>query len=78
MNYIDVIIFLIVLFVYIHVNYHLNTSNNLEIYTMDNLLKDKLEEICNIKQPLKFKYTDINTKLFSDKFDSKQFGVNLK
>ena len=58
MNYLDVLIFVIVLFIYLHIYYHFNTSNDMEIYTMDELIKEKLEEICNIKQPLKFKYND--------------------
>ena len=58
MNYLDVLIFVIVLFIYLHIYYHFNTSNDMEIYTMDELIKERLEEICNTKQPLKFKYND--------------------
>ena len=53
---INFIIFLITLFVYIHINFHLKVTNDLEIYEADELTKDKLEEICDIKQPLLFKY----------------------
>ena len=58
MNYLDITIFLIVLFIYLHVYYHLKSSNDMEIYTLDEPIKNKLEEICNIKQPLKFNYND--------------------
>ena len=62
MNYLDIIIFIIVLFVYLHIYYHFKTSSDMEIYTLENLMKERLEEICNIKQPLKFSYphNDLN------------------
>ena len=41
------IIFCIVLFLYLHLQYHLKTSDDLEVYTIDNPSKDKLEEICD-------------------------------
>ena len=50
------IVFCIVLFLYLHIHYHLKTSNDLEVYTIDNPSKNKLEEICNIRQPVVFKY----------------------
>ena len=53
---ISFIIFLITLFIYIHINFHLKTNNDLEIYDVDEINKEKLEEICDLKQPLLFKY----------------------
>ena len=50
------IVFCIVLFFYLHIHYHLKTSNDLEVYTIDNPSKNKLEEICNIRQPVVFKF----------------------
>ena len=44
-------IFMIVLFIYTHIYYNLKTSSDLEVYQVDNLSKDKLEEICNYRQP---------------------------
>ena len=49
---ISVFIFCIVLFLYLHIQYHLKTSNDLEIYTIDNPSKEKLEEICDLRQPV--------------------------
>ena len=49
---ITIFIFSIVLFLYLHVQYHLKTSSDLEIYTIDNPTKEKLEEICDLRQPV--------------------------
>ena len=48
----ELIIFLIVLFLYIHVNYHIKTSNDPEIYEYNETSKEKLEEMCDLKQPV--------------------------
>lgn len=58
--FLTVIIFSIVLFLYIHMNFHLNTSDDLEVYTIENVSKDRLEEICNLKQPVLFHYNNEN------------------
>jgi len=58
--FLTVIIFSIVLFLYIHMNFHLNTSNDLEVYTIENVSKDRLEEISNLKQPVLFNYENEN------------------
>ena len=49
---ITIFIFFIVLFLYLHIQYQLKTSNDLEIYTIDDPSKDKLEEICDLRQPV--------------------------
>jgi len=51
-------IFCLVLFVYLHIQFHLKTSNELEIYEIDDVSKDKLEEICDIRQPVIFDYNN--------------------
>ena len=51
-----VLIFCIVLFLYLHVYFHLKTSNDLEVYEIEQPSKDKLEEICDIRQPVLFDY----------------------
>ena len=58
--FLTIIIFSIVLFLYIHMNFHLDTSNDLEVYTIENVSKDRLEEICNLKQPVLFEYKNQN------------------
>jgi len=57
MNYlISFFIFCLVLFLYLHIYYQLKTSNDLEVFTIQNPSKDKLEEICDIRQPVIFDF----------------------
>ena len=57
MNYIlFIFIFLIVLFVYLHINHQLKVSNDLGIIDLDKPTKEELEEECDSKQPVIFKY----------------------
>ena len=51
-----VLVFCIVLFLYLHVYFHLKTSDDLEIYEIENPSKDKLEEICDLRQPVLFQF----------------------
>jgi len=48
----------IVLFLYLHVAYHVKTSNDLEIFELENPEKAKLEEVCNLRQPCTFLFWD--------------------
>ena len=50
------LIFCLVLFIYLHVNYHLKTSDDLEIFEVDDGSKDKLEEIFEMRQPTIFDF----------------------
>ena len=52
-------IFCIVLFIYLHVQFHLKTSNDLEMYELDQASKHKLEEICDIRQPVLFDFDNV-------------------
>ena len=54
--FIAIFIFCVVLFLYLHIHYHLKTSNDLEVYTIERPSKEKLEEICNIRQPVVFDF----------------------
>jgi hypothetical protein len=49
-------IFCLVLFIYLHVQFHLKTSEDLEMYEVEQPSKDKLEEICDIRQPVLFDF----------------------
>jgi hypothetical protein len=53
---IAIFIFCLVLFIYLHINFHLKTSNDLEIYEIDNVSKEKFEELCDIRQPILFTF----------------------
>lgn len=45
-------VFCIILFLYLHIQFHLKTSDDLEIYEIDNASKDRIEEICDLRQPV--------------------------
>ena len=51
-----IFIFCFVLFLYLHIQYHLKTSEDLEVYTIERPSKEKLEEICDIRQPVIFDF----------------------
>ena len=46
------IVFCLVLFIYLHVQFTLKTSDDLEMYELDDFSKDKLEEVCDMRQPV--------------------------
>jgi hypothetical protein len=50
------LIFCVVLFLYLHIQFHLKTGEDLEIYEIDEPSKDKLEEICDLRQPVIFDF----------------------
>jgi len=49
---INILIFCIVLFIYLHVYFHLKTSDDLEVYEIEQPSKERLEEICDQRQPV--------------------------
>jgi hypothetical protein len=51
-------IFCLVLFIYLHIQFHLKTGEDLEMYEVDEPSKEKLEEICDIRQPVLFDFDD--------------------
>jgi hypothetical protein len=67
-------IFCIVLFIYLHVQFHLKTSNDLEVYEIDDPSKDKLEEICDIRQPVIFDFNVESEKIIET--TNKDFLLN--
>ena len=54
------LIFLIILTIYLHINYQLKKSNELEIYNIDFISKEQLEEISKLRQPFVFDYDLMN------------------
>ena len=53
---IGLFIFCLVLFIYLHIQFHLKTGDDLEMYEIDQPSKDKLEEICDLRQPVLFDF----------------------
>ena len=49
---IAIIVFCLVLFIYLHVCFHLKKVDDLEIYELCQPSKEKLEEICDLRQPV--------------------------
>ena len=81
MNYfLSIFIFCVILFLYLHIIFQLKTSNDLEIYTIDKPSKDKLEEICDIRQPVVFDYfnEDLMNNCSLKELDNKYGAFDLK
>ena len=53
-----VMIFCVILFLYLHIYFHMKTSNDLEVYEIDQPSKDKLEEVCDLQQPVLLDYAN--------------------
>ncbi len=51
-------IFCLVLFTYLHIQFHLKTSDDLEMYEIDSASKEKLEEVCDLRQPVLFDFDE--------------------
>ena len=49
---IAIIVFCFVLFIYLHVCFHLKKVDDLEIYEICQPSKEKLEEVCDLRQPV--------------------------
>ena len=65
-SFITLIIFLIVLFLYIHIINQFKRSEDLEIYEMDYTNNAHLQEICEIKQPIIFELQSIFPEIFEN------------
>lgn len=54
MNFLFVFVFVFTLFIYIHIYHHLKTNNKLELVDIQYTTKEMLDEICDIRQPVRF------------------------
>jgi hypothetical protein len=59
--------------------YQLKTSNDLELFELDTPSKIKLEEVCDLRQPLLFPYSEenINQCTLSKCMEYKAFDVTV-
>ena len=74
--FLTMIVFCIVLFFYIHVHFHVKTSNDLEVYDVVKPSKEKLEELCDLRQPITMKFENKNIRdKFTQKNISKLYGA---
>ena len=80
----SVIAFCLTLFVYIHIKHHRKRSNDLDVYYIDYPSKEKLDEVCEMRQPVVFtaaKLADvIKTSFDMDTLVQKygEFNVNIR
>jgi hypothetical protein len=54
--YLHLLIFIMILFFYIHIVHQYKRSEDLEIYEMDYSSNAQLQEVCDVKQPILFEY----------------------
>jgi len=59
-----IIVFIIVLFLYFHLTAQFKKSEDLEIYEMDYTTNQKLNEICELRQPVLFELRESQPELF--------------
>jgi hypothetical protein len=53
---INLIIFIIVFFLYLHISFQLKINNDLEVLEIEEPTKGQLEEICDLRQPVLFNF----------------------
>jgi len=77
---IAVLIFCLVLFLYLHIYFHLKTSNDLEVYTIERPSKEKLEEICDLRQPVMFQFIneELDNTLILDNINLQYNAFDIK
>ena len=76
-----ILVFSIVLFLYIHIQFHLKTSDDFEVFELTDVSKNKLEEVCDLRQPLTFlvnieNLNEFNIENLKNKYSS--FELNLR
>jgi len=80
--FVSFLVFLIILFLYIHIINQLKTSEDLEIYEMDYSTNSQLQEVCEVKQPVLFEfqsiYPDIYENLTKEEIFSKYGSYDVK
>jgi Cupin-like domain len=55
----NILIFIIILLLYIHIVNQYKKSEDLEIFEMDYSTNEHLQEVCEVKQPVLFHYADV-------------------
>ena len=80
--FISFIIFIIILFLYVHFVSHFKKSEDLEIYEMDYSTSQHLNEVCELKQPVLFEFENIYHELFQELepniFKNTTYDVKIK
>ena len=63
-----ILVFIVMLFIYLHINQQLNVVNELDFCEVMTPSKENLETICNLKQPFAFLNNLKTTEFFSQQF----------
>jgi hypothetical protein len=74
-------IFIIVLFLYVHIIAQYKRSEDLEIYEMDYTNNSQLQEVCNLKQPTLFEFQSIDPTMMdtiNSVFVNTNYDVTIK
>ena len=58
-------VFSVVLFLYLHIYFHLKVSDDLEVFEVEQPTKENLEEICDLRQPVIFRMENIDNFLMN-------------
>jgi hypothetical protein len=72
---ITLFIFLLVLFLYLHITHQYKRSEDLEIYELDYTHNAYLQEVCNVKQPIVFDFAPLNKEQFFVKSSEKELII---
>lgn len=64
MDFTSILIFILVLFIYLHLTAQWKRSEDLEIYEMDYESNSQLQEVCDVKQPVIFEFKTISPEFF--------------
>ena len=70
---IAVVVFCVILFIYLHVHFHLKKVDDLEIYEICQPSKERLEEVCDFRQPV---VTDFNNQSIIEKCNLNYVKMN--
>jgi len=81
--YIHLLIFILILFFYIHIVHQYKRSEDLEIYEMDYSSNAHLQEVCDVKQPILFEYRNVvpefyETVTYDDLLDPQYASYDIK
>lgn len=77
--FLTVLIFIVILFFYIHIIAQYKKSEDLEIYEMDYSTNKQLQEVCDVKQPVLFQFSIPNLENFTiDRLLEKNSSLDMK
>jgi mannose-6-phosphate isomerase-like protein (cupin superfamily) len=71
-------LFVTLFFVYLHITDQYKTSEDLEIYEMDFIDVDTLQEVCNVRQPVLFEFRNTYPRIFEEVNTDTIFTKNEK